>query len=104
MSLPRKKVIQMNRDLLPIGSVVEVPLEQTPLLMVIGYFPQTETDSADYLVVPYPVGALLENAALLIDEADVSKVIHRGYLDDFGREVLAEASELASLESDYRLE
>ncbi len=94
----------MNKDLLPIGSVVEVPREQAPLFMVIGFFPQTETDSAEYLVVPFPVGALLENAAILIDEVDVSRVVHRGYLDDFGREVLAGVSELISAESDYRLE
>ena len=94
----------MTKELLPIGSVVEVSREQTPLLMIMGYFPQTETDTADYLAAPYPIGALLESAGVLIDEVDITQVVQRGFLDDFGEEVLGGAMKMMSAETEYRLE
>ena len=92
----------MNSELLPIGSIVEVRQERAPRFMILGYYPETDDEAGDYLAVPHPLGALLESAGVILDENDIANVVHYGYQDDLGAQVLREARDI--IVAEYSLE
>lgn len=81
----------MNLEsLLPLGSVVTMKDEEgfDAQFMVIGYFPENEEVSLDYLVTPYPQGMFELPAAFPVNSEDIDHVEYRGYETEQSRELL----------------
>ena len=79
----------MNR-LLPIGSVVRVAGEEDPL-MVIGFYPEAEGRSYDYLAAQYPQGLFEIPVMSAFDEDLIEEVLFEGYQDELGAQALEAA-------------
>jgi hypothetical protein len=78
----------MANSLLPVGSVVRLEGADA-LVMVMGFQPQLEDVSADYLGVVWPQGLVSDDAALAFDADAVAEVVHRGFWDEEGEAALA---------------
>ncbi len=69
----------MSFTLLPLGSIVKLKAEQKTEVMLMGYFPRKENKTHLYLAVPYPMGAMFDNAAVFVDEDLIDTVVFEGY-------------------------
>ena len=72
----------MRKNVLPIGTVVELAASDKAQLMIIGYLPQKEDGSVkDYVAVMYPVGCMDNKTFLAINGDEIGKILFRGYED-----------------------
>ena len=70
----------MIRDLLPIGSVVQLQNEEKPL-MIIGILQRLENTEEiyEYTGVPYPEGYMGEEYQFVFNHKDINIVLFTGY-------------------------
>lgn len=83
----------MIEPLLPIGSVIRVKNGDFKLL-VVGFYPESDGRSYDYLGVPYPQGLLEFPNFLLFDFEQIDEVLYKGYIDMPGSAALDAARQL----------
>ncbi len=80
----------MDLKLLPLGSIVRLKAEPQADVMLIGYFPRKENKTHLYLAVPYPMGALFNNAAIFVDEDMMDSLVFEGYKTEETETVISE--------------
>lgn len=73
----------MNIDnLLPVGTIVKLNIENEVKYMVAGYFPQNaKGDRKDYVLVRYPIGAINSKVFFFVDQEQIKDVVFEGYKD-----------------------
>lgn len=91
----------MPSTLLPVGSVVRLQGADA-LVMVLGFQPQLDEGSADYLGAVYPQGLVSDDAALAFDADAIAEVVHRGYWDDEGDAALQAVRRVRDAADDVR--
>ncbi len=89
----------MSEPLLPIGSVVRVKDGDFKLL-VVGFYPENDGYSYDYLGAPYPQGLLEFPNFLLFDCEQIDEVLHKGYIDEAGGAALDAAQLLMNSQAE----
>lgn len=70
----------MEKNLYPIGTVVELNVSPSLRFMIIGYTP-TDNQGAnkDYVAVAYPVGCVNSQTFFAFNEDEVNNVVFEGY-------------------------
>ena len=70
----------MIKDLLPIGSVVRLKLEEKKI-MIIGILQRLSNSDEvyDYVGIPYPEGFLGEDYQFVFNHSDIEEVFFSGY-------------------------
>ena len=70
----------MIKDLLPIGSVVRLKLEEKKI-MIIGILQRLSNSDEvyDYVGIPYPEGFLGEDFQFVFNHSDIEEVFFSGY-------------------------
>ena len=73
----------LEKDLLPVGSVVSIRFNSKKF-MIMGYGPIDKENNKiyDYCAVIYPIGLLSLNDVTLISRDFIKKVHHIGYITD----------------------
>lgn len=89
----------MSEPLLPIGSVVRIKGGGFKLL-VVGFFPEDDGRSYDYLGAPYPQGMLEFPNLLLFDREQIDEVLHKGFADEAGSAALDAAQQLMNSQAE----
>ena len=73
----------MNKELLPLGTVVKLKGAKKNLF-VVGYGVEGSDGSFyDYVGFPYPEGFINKETNLLFNNEDISKVLYVGYKDKY---------------------
>ena len=89
----------MSEPLLPIGSVVRVK-DGDFKLIVVGFYPESDDRSYDYLGAPYPQGLLEFPNFLLFDYEQIDEVLFKGYIDKAGSAALDAARQLMNSQAE----
>ncbi len=73
----------MNKDLLPIGSIVKIRFSKMEFMIFGYYIKDKESEEVyDYVAITYPWGLLNLNDMAVFDRDLVKKVIHMGYVNE----------------------
>ena len=73
----------------PIGTIVKLTIDKDMLFMIAGYLTrQGDGKTYDYFAVPFPLGLMKENQYISFNHDRITEVIHTGYCDEEGQEVL----------------
>lgn len=79
----------------PIGTVVKTRIENTGCFMIAGYLPKRNEDELfDYFAVPFPMGLIDETSYICFNNDIITEVVHMGYCDNEGSELLGELDSL----------
>ena len=92
-----------SNELLPIGSVVQLDGEDI-FLMVMGYYPEAQEQSYDYVGVPFPQGILEIPNLCLFNQDDVGECVFEGYQNDDGAQALHAARRIMELRAQMNME
>jgi len=72
----------MEKELLPIGTVVTLINHPKTKLMIIGYKPVKEDETVkDYVAVAYPIGCIDNKTFLAFDKSEIGEIVFEGYSD-----------------------
>lgn len=86
--------------LLALGSVVELDGAEAQRFMVLGYYPEKDDTSYDYLLTLYPQGMFEFPHLVMANEDAISVVLFSGYEDAESRGILDAAQELMNLRAE----
>lgn len=93
----------MSDKLLPIGSVVRLA-DDPQSYLIVGYYPEDDDYSYDYLGALYPQGFMQTPQVSMFDADAIDGILFEGYLDEGGRQVVAAAAELANARAEANQE
>ena len=72
----------MEKEILPIGSVVILDKSPQVKLVIIGYRPTKDDGTMkDYISVPYPIGCIDNKTFIAFDNSQISEIVFKGYSD-----------------------
>ena len=72
----------MRKNVLPIGTEVELTANSRSQVMIMGYLPLKEDGTTkDYVAVIYPIGCVDNKTFLAINGDEIERVVFRGYED-----------------------
>lgn len=73
----------INKDLLPLGSVIQVRFNSDKFI-IIGFYPKNTKDGKtyDYALVRYPEGLVDLDDSIVANRDLVKRVIHMGYISE----------------------
>ncbi len=70
----------MEKEIYPIGTVVELVQNSKVPMMIIGYKPMKEDGTKkDYVAVAYPIGCIDSKYFFMINQEEIKEVIFPGY-------------------------
>ena len=86
----------MNKDLLPVGTIVKIRLSKQEYMIMGFYIKNPDSDKVyDYSAVIYPEGLMSLDDVVVFDRDYIKKVVHLGYVDDEEIKFKKEINELA---------
>ena len=68
-----------NREVLPIGTVVQLKGEKAVRVMIVGYLCGDEDKVYDYAAVRYPAGEARDDIHVLFNELMIERVLFEGF-------------------------
>jgi len=75
--------MSVNKDILPIGTIVTLQNDSNIKFMIVGYFPTNQSgEQRDYSAIRYPMGIYDNRMYFFFNSSDISNIIHRGFEDD----------------------
>ena len=77
-----KLKIEDIRDYLPLGSIVQLQDTQKYMIAGMDQFDKVTKQDYDYVGVLYPEGILGVDPNKFFDHADITRVVHMGYVDE----------------------
>ena len=79
-------------ELLPLGSVISLAGEADQRFLVIGYYPEDDEGSYDYLLTLYPQGMFEIPYMVMVNNEIIESVCFKGFENDVSREMLSDMS------------
>jgi len=71
------------KEVLPIGTVVELNQDSAVKLMIVGFLPKNESgEIRDYSAIRYPMGVYDNRMFFFFNHDDIVNVVFKGYEND----------------------
>ena len=91
-------------ELLPLGSVISLVGEEEQRFLVIGYYPEDDEESYDYLLTLYPQGMFEIPCMVMANSETIESVCVKGFANEASREMLSDISELMKDQAEMNAE
>ena len=91
-------------ELLPLGSVISLVGEVEQRFLVIGYYPEDDEKSYDYLLTLYPQGMFEIPYMVMANSEMIESVCVKGFANEASREMLSDISKLMKGQAEMNAE